>query len=125
MRKLFKALGIALAIFSVAQFSTVTAANGVYVQHYNLQSTSSATTVVTAKTSYVTSVVITVSTVGTNPIQITNTAGEVLFQAASTALGTIVTYNAGSKDTGILAVGLKVVGPATAVTHIAITYYTD
>jgi len=111
----------------MASLFTATTAKAAHpnVRHYNLQSTGSATTVVTALTAYVASVTITVSTVGTNPIQITNTAGDVHFQAASTALGTIVTYNAGSADTAVAMVGIKVVGPATAVVHIAITYFVD
>jgi hypothetical protein len=124
MKNLIKGFAVTLAMAAWLTLSTPAQA-ATYIRHYHLQSTSSATTVVTASNATITSVVITVSTVGTNPVQITNTAGDVLFQAASTALGTIVNYNNSDKQNGISAVGLKVVGPATAVVHIAITYYVD
>jgi hypothetical protein len=124
MRNMIKYLGLALALGAWLQVSQPAMASPTNIRHYTLQSTSSATTVVTASTAYIASLVITVSTVGTNPIQVTNTAGDVKFQAASTALGTIITYNA-TKDTGVVLSGIKIVGPATAVIAVTITYYVD
>jgi hypothetical protein len=68
-------------------------------------------------------VVVAISTVGTNPIQITNTAGEVKFQVASTALGTPLIFTS-NKTEGALMVGIKIVAPATAVFDVIITYWT-
>ena len=122
MTKAIRLLGALLCVLGVAQFSQPAMAQ-TYTRHYTLHvSNSAGTTVITASTAYVATVVITVSTVGTNPIQITNTAGEVKFQAASTALGTIVNF-ASNKNDSVSSVGLKIVAPATAVFDVAITYY--
>ncbi len=122
MTKAIRLLGALLCVLSVAQFSQPAQAQ-TYVRHYTVHiSATAATTVVTASTAYVTSVVVSVATVGTNPIQITNTAGEVKYQAASTALGTII--NVGyTKEGGPVMVGIKIVAPATAVFDVTITYF--
>jgi hypothetical protein len=123
MTKAIRILGALLCVLSVAQFSQPAMAQ-TYVRHYTVHiSASAGTTVVTASTAYVTSVVVAISTVGTNPIQITNTAGEVKYQCASTALGTLI--NVGyTKEGGPMLVGIKIVAPATAVFDVIITYFT-
>ncbi len=112
-----------MCVFAVAQFSQPAQAQ-TYIRHYTLHVNASAgTTVITASTAYVSSVYVTVATVGTNPIQITNTAGEVKFQWASTALGTIAPTIQQDKASSVAVVGLKLVAPATAVFDVTITYY--
>jgi hypothetical protein len=99
-------------------------AQGTYSRHYTVHiSATAGTTVVTASTAYMSVAVIAISTVGTNPIQITNTAGEVKFQVASTALGTPLIFTS-NKTEGALMVGIKIVAPATAVFDVIITYWT-
>lgn len=94
-----------------------------YVRHYTVHiSATAGTTVVTASNAYIATAVIAISTVGTNPIQITNTAGEVKFQVASTALGTVLNFASNKTDSPLL-VGVKIVAPATAVFDVTITYY--
>lgn len=122
MKKAIKLFGALMCVFAVAQFSQPAMAQ-TYVRHYTLHVAATAgTTVITASTVYVSTLVIAVSTVGTNPIQITNTAGEVKWQAASTALGTITTFTS-SKNDSVQVVGLKLVAPATAVFDVTMVYY--
>jgi hypothetical protein len=122
MTKAIRYIGAILCVLCVAQFSTPAQAQ-TYVRHYTVHiSATAGTTVVTASTAYVASVVVAISTVGTNPIQITDTAGNVKFQAASTALGTIISSGY-TKDASLQFTGLKIVAPATAVFDVSITYY--
>jgi hypothetical protein len=122
MTKAIRILGALLCIACVAQISTPAMAQ-TYVRHYTVhESNNASTVVVTASTAYVATVVVTVATVGTNPIQITNTAGEVKFQAASTALGTIINFSSNRESSPVL-VGIKIVVPATAVFDVTITYW--
>jgi len=127
MNKLFRLLGAMFCIAAVAQFSAPSVMAQSYRRQYTVHiSASAGTTVVTASTAYIASAVITVSTVGTNPIQITNTAGEVKFQAASTALGTVLNFNSGSKDNSApVGAGIKIVAPATAVFDVMLVYYVN
>lgn len=125
MTKLFRILGALLCVAALVQFSTPAMAQS-YIRRYALHATASGTTTVVASTAWITSCVITVSTVGTNPIQVKNKEGtaKVLFQAASTALGTIVNFNSGGKDGAVVSTGgIDVVAPATAVEDIFINYY--
>ena len=123
MTKAIRLLGALVCVLCVAQFSAPVNAQGTYATHqtYHISATAG-TTVVTASASYVATVVVAIATVGTNPIQITDTAGNVKFQSASTALGTTIIF-ASNKQDGILMTGIKIVAPATAVFDVSITYY--
>jgi hypothetical protein len=122
MTKTMRFLGAFLCLCAIVQFAQPARAQ-TYVRHYTVhESNNASTVVVTASTAYVSTIVVTVATVGTNPIQITNTAGEVKFQAASTALGTIINFASNKTDAPVM-VGIKIVVPATAVFDVTITYY--
>lgn len=123
MRNLFKTIGVVLVMGAWLHLSTPAMAQS-YIRRYSVHvAAAPATTVVTAAQAYIATVVITVATVGTNPIQITDTAGNVKFQAASTALGTIVNFTQASKDGAASMLGIKLVAPATAVFDVFINYY--
>ena len=123
IKNTIKLFGALLSIIAVAQFSQPVMAQ-TNVRRYTVHIAATAgTTVVTAANAYIATAVVTVSTVGTNPIQITNTAGEVKFQSASTALGTVLNFATGSQANVVPIVGIKIVAPATAVFDVMLTYY--